>query len=196
MLLTTRWMAVGLLLLTGLVASTSAQADNQAAAVAWRPTRLLSVDYGGAVGEDWRVVSQSEYAEMVEFAQQVHDRLEDLPSTAAQPSLVARADALQGAIAHNAPPAEVAGLAKSLKDELLAAYPMPLVPGKPPDLARAAALYTEQCAACHGATGAGNGSAAKELKPPPVAFNEVGRLARAASLGSIRSSTRGSRARR
>jgi high-affinity iron transporter len=149
------------------------------------PTRLLSVDYGGAVGEDWRVVSQSEYAEMVEFAQQVHDRLEDLPSTAAQPSLVARADALQGAIAHNAPPAEVAGLAKSLKD------PMPLVPGKPPDLARAAALYTEQCAACHGATGAGNGSAAKELKPPPVAFNEVGRLARAASLGSIRSSTRG-----
>lgn len=181
MLLTIRWMAIGLLLLTGLVASASAQVDSRAAAVAWRLLDYLSVDYGGAVGEDGRVLSQSEYAEMVEFTQQVRDRLKDLPPTAAQPSLVARADALQGAIARKAPPAEVAGLAKGLKDELLAAYPMPLAPAKPPDLARGAALYTEQCAACHGATGAGNGPAAKELKPPPVAFSEAGR-ARARSL--------------
>lgn len=159
----------------GLAALAWAQADNQAAAVAWRLLDYLGVDYGGAVGPDGRIVSQSEYDEMVEFSQQVHDRLSALPATPAQPSLVTRAEALQGAIARKAGPSEVAVLTKSLKDDLLAAYPVPLAPTKAPDLARGAALYAEQCASCHGATGAGDGPAAKELKPPPVAFSDAGR---------------------
>ena len=33
---------------------------------------------------------------------------------------------------------------------------------------RGAAVYTEDCAACHGATGAGDGPAGKDLNPPPA----------------------------
>lgn len=171
-----RQLAAGLLvLLAGVLAPAWAQADNQAAAIAWRLLDYLGVDYDGAGGEGGRIISQSEYDEMAEFAQQVHDRLKALPATSAQPSLVVRAEALQGAIARKAPPAEVAGLAKSLKDDLLAAYPMPLAPAKAPDLARGAALYKEQCASCHGAAGAGDGPAAKTLNPPPVAFTDAAR---------------------
>jgi high-affinity iron transporter len=31
-------------------------------------------------------------------------------------------------------------------------------------------LYTQYCAACHGPAGAGDGPAAKSLKPPPASF--------------------------
>jgi high-affinity iron transporter len=169
-----RW-TVAAFLMGGLAASAWAQTDNQPAAVAWRLLDYLGVDYGGAVADDGRVISQSEYEEMIEFAQQVRDRLAALPTKPAQPSLVSRGEALQGAIARKAPPSEVAVLAKSLKDDLLAAYPVPLAPAKAPDLARGASLYAEQCASCHGPAGAGDGPAAKELKPPPVAFMDESR---------------------
>jgi high-affinity iron transporter len=171
-----RWVAAGLLLLiaVGHIASASAQTGDQAA-VAWRLLDYLGVDYGSAVADDGRIITQSEYDEMVEFAQQVHDRLKALPANPAQPLLVAGAESLQGAIARKAPPAEVSGLAKTLKGDLLAAYPMPLALAKAPDLVRGAALYAEQCASCHGATGAGDGPAARELKPPPIAFTDAAR---------------------
>jgi len=165
----------------GLAESALAQTDDQRAAVAWRLLDYLGVDYGGAVADDGRTISQSEYEEMVEFAQQVRDRLAALPAKPAQGSLVARVEALQAAIARKVPPSELAGLAKTLKDDLLAAYPMPLAPAKTPDLARSAALYAEQCASCHGATGAGDGPAAKGLNPRPVAFTDAAR-ARARSV--------------
>jgi high-affinity iron transporter len=152
-----------------------ARADNQAAAIAWRLLDYLGVDYEEAVAADGRVVSQSEYDEMVEFSQQVRDRLAALPATPAQPSLVGRAEALQAAIARKAPPAEVAGQAKKLKEDLLAAYPVPLAPATAPDLARGAALYAEHCASCHGAAGAADGPAAKGLEPPAIAFTDAAR---------------------
>jgi|SRR5579883_792708 len=171
-----RPLAAGLFMMAALaVSSASARADDQAAAIAWRLLDYLGVDYHGAVVDDGRIVSQPEYDEMVEFAQQVRDRLKALPARPAQLSLVNRIEALQAAIARKAPPAEIAGLTKSLKDDLLAAYPVPLAPAKAPDLARGAALYAQHCASCHGATGAGDGSAAKGLEPPPVAFTDMAR---------------------
>jgi len=183
MSLALRWVAARFLLIVAIVAlaaSAWAQTDNQAA-VAWRLLDYLGVDYGGAVDGGGRIVSQSEYDEMVEFAQQAHDRLKALPATPTQPSLIGRAEALQAAIAQKAPPAEIAKLTKTLKDDLLAAYPVPLAPSKAPDLARGAALYAEHCASCHGAAGAGDGPAAKGLEPPPVDFADAAR-ARARSV--------------
>lgn len=93
MRLAIRRMAAALLLMSGLVASVAAQTDSQTAAVAWRLLDYLSVDYGGIVADNGHVVSQSEYAEMVEFAQQARDRLTALPITPRRPSLFARSRA-------------------------------------------------------------------------------------------------------
>jgi len=43
------------------------------------------------------------------------------------------------------------------------------LPSRPPSLARGAAVYREQCAACHGESGRGDGPKAKSLKGPPPA---------------------------
>ena len=78
MRLFSRSLAAGLLLFmaAGLAAPAWAQmdekaADGQPAAIAWRLLDYLGVDYGGAVADGGRIVSPSEYDEMVEFAQQV-----------------------------------------------------------------------------------------------------------------------------
>src|SRR2546429_2959335 len=42
-------------------------------------------------------------------------------------------------------------------------------PARPPSLVRGAAVYQEQCAQCHGATGRGDGPKAKHLQGPPPA---------------------------
>src|SRR3546814_4539303 len=54
-----------------------------------------------------------------------------------------------------------------LAEALLKAYPVPRGPDHAPDLSGAAALYQQNCASCHGATGAGDG--------PVSAGMEIGR---------------------
>ena len=48
--------------------------------------------------------------------------------------------------------------ATALAGAVLTAYPSPLAPTFPPDLARGAPLYAEQCAVCHGVTGRADSS--------------------------------------
>ena len=163
-------------------APASVRADTGPAQTAWRLLDYISVDYGGAVA-DGRVVSAPEYAEMMEFGERIRTYLVALPSTRAQPALIEQAEALQAAIGRKAPESEVAGLAKALASDLLAAYPMPLAPSKVPDLAHGAALYQQQCAACHGATGAGDGQDAKGLTPPPTAFTNESRARQRSVFG-------------
>jgi high-affinity iron transporter len=42
------------------------------------------------------------------------------------------------------------------------------LPSQPPSLARGAEVYRQNCAGCHGGTGAGNGPLAPGLEPPPA----------------------------
>lgn len=150
--------------------------------VAWRLLDYLAVDYPGAV-KDGNVVSASEYAEMREFSASVRERISGLPATSAKPQLVREAGELVGAIESKASATDVAARAHKLGAELLAAYPTPLAPTKAPDLAHGAALYTEQCAACHGASGLGDGPNAKTLDPKPVAFADVDRARQRSLFG-------------
>lgn len=136
----------------------------------------IAVDYAGAV-QNGRVVVPSEYAEMQEFAGTVRTQLAALPATPKQSALVAQADRLVAAVAAKAEPVQVAELAHRLADDLLASYPIGAVPATPPEPARAAALYAQQCAACHGPTGQGDGLAGASLDPPPIAFTDAARAA-------------------
>jgi high-affinity iron transporter len=116
------------------------------------------------------VVSESEFAEMREFAQTSRGRIAQLPARPEQAALVGEADALAAAIVAKADAAKVAQLAKSLGDHLIAAYPLPLVPAAAPDAKVGASVYAAQCASCHGATGKGDGPLAARLDPKPIAF--------------------------
>lgn len=148
--------------------------DSADAQIIWQLLDYIAVDYSGAVDRG-RVRSADEYAEMNEFGAQVASRMAALPKTSAQASLVADAQALNQLIHRKAPTDEVAGHARSLGNALLSAYSTPLAPTAAPDLAKGAAIYRDQCSACHGASGAGDGPAAVAINPPPIAFTDRAR---------------------
>ena len=175
-----------LLLLAGMALSsaTTAQTSNDTANVqtAWRLLDYLAVDYDGAVA-DGKVKSQSEYAEMTEFSASVKSRIATLAVIPAKAALAAKADKLAVSIAGKASPNAVATLAHGLAADLLTAYPVPLAPASPPDLAKGAALYEENCSGCHGMTGDGMGPDAAKLNPRPIAFADATRARQRSTFG-------------
>jgi high-affinity iron transporter len=137
----------------------------------WRLLDYIAVDYAGAVA-DGKVISDGEYKEMVEFGATVAQRVAALPAGTERNRLAAGAKALNAAIAAKAAPAEVDRQARALADALIRAYPVPLAPPKAPDPLRGAALYSENCAACHGANGDAKTPIAANMDPPPIAFTD------------------------
>jgi len=160
-------------------AQTSTASEAQ---VAWRLLDYVSVDYAGAVA-DGQIINAAEYGEMTEFAGQIRTRIDGLPPTGAKADLVGRAALLERRIRSRAAPIAVGAEAKALAGALLAAYPSPLAPSFPPELARGAMLYDAQCAACHGVAGRGDGEAARGLDPVPIAFADVERARQRSVFG-------------
>lgn len=156
-----------LLLLACLGFAGAANAQSAQARQLWQMLDYLAVDYGGAV-RDAKVISQSEYAEMQEFAAATQHQLDALPATDAKAAMQQRAAQLRSAVADKAEPAVVAQLARQLAADVFKAYPFPMAPAAVPDLQRGAALFQNQCAACHGASGHGDGPMAAGLEPPPT----------------------------
>ncbi|HET8765580.1 MAG TPA: cytochrome c/FTR1 family iron permease [Rhodanobacter sp.] len=171
------------LLLAASVAGTPALAQDVATTVpqTWQMLDYLATDYAGAV-QDGKVVSTSEYAEMREFSATAAKRIASLPAGPATAALNRDADALVAAVDAKAAPEAIAAQAHALAAGLLKAYPVPTAPEHTPDLARGAALYQSTCAACHGATGRGDGPAGKALDPPPIAFTDQARADQRSAL--------------
>lgn len=140
----------------------------------WQLVDYIAVDYVEAVA-DGAIINEGEYAEMQEFAATAHARLGALPAREGQAGLVTQAEALQAAITERAAPAEVARLANGLTAALVGVYPVPVAPAQVPDLSVAAALYRDNCAACHGAEGRGDGQTGEHLDPPPIDFTDHAR---------------------
>lgn len=143
----------------------------------WQLLDYVAVDYANTV-KDGRVVDSGEYAEVREFAATARSQLAALAPTKLGSALAAQADRLLAAVEAKAEPAVVADLAHRLANDLLASYPISAVPKAPPDIARAAPIYAQQCAACHGPTGRGDGPVAANLTPPPIAFTDADRADR------------------
>jgi len=163
-----------LILFTVLLAAAAAAQANPQVQTIWRLLDYVAVDYPEAV-QGGAVVNQLEYDEMLEFSATVHERLGQLPGHEAQDELIARSADLQATIAAKGSPAEVEMQARSLAEALLQAYPVPRAPEAAPDLSGAAALYQQQCASCHGTTGAGDGAAGAGMDPPPIDFTDAAR---------------------
>lgn len=165
---------LSLLILCGLLVPTMARADDADVQTAWRLLDYIAVDYREAVA-DGRVVNELEYAEMREFSATVGDYIGELAPGPEKSRLQSEAQRLIGAIEQKRAPADVEEIAHRLASDLLAAYPVPLAPPATPNLARGATLYTQSCASCHGATGAGDGAQGAGLDPSPIDFTDRAR---------------------
>ena len=179
-----RWRVVALFIascaaLGGAMANPTASSEQQVRQL-WQLMDYVAVDYSGAVANGV-VISDLEYQEMREFTDSALSQSKALPTHASREQLVALASELGDAVKQKAAPDRVAALAHKASSLLLASYPIPVAPRSAPDLAQGQRLYMTQCATCHGATGAGDGPAAKQLEPKPIAFTDKER-ARARSL--------------
>ncbi len=168
-------LVVALTVLPGLPAA-AADATEQAQLIL-HMLGYVAVDYPDAV-KDGRIVSADEYQEQIDFVTQALERLEQLPARAEQAGLIARTQRLLALIQRTRPDTEVAALVAEIREGIVAAYAVPVAPARPPDLTAAATLYQARCAACHGASGRGDGPAAKGLQPPPTDFHDRDRLSR------------------
>jgi len=124
----------------------------------------------GVPPEGGRITEPGEVEESIQFLDQAHFDVPLLPRAVrgfADSSLTA----LRTLFEHTAPPARAQTLADAISARLAAAVGGPEVllpvPARPPSLARGAAVFHEQCAACHGETGHGDGPKSRSLTGPP-----------------------------
>jgi high-affinity iron transporter len=142
----------------------------------------IAVDYPEAVA-DGEVRNAAEFAEMREFAASTRTLLDTLPASPQRDTLLRDAEALAGRIEAKAPPLEIATLAGSLRTSIARAYGVQTSPSRTPDLASGKLLYEQQCAACHGADGLGDGVAGKALEPAPTNFQDRARASQRSAYG-------------
>jgi high-affinity iron transporter len=135
----------------------------------------VAVDYPEFV-QAGTVLDEAEYAEQLDFAQQVVTLLAQLPAHVERAALRQQAEALLSAIQEKHAGTEVATLAQQLRWNVIRAYNVTIAPRRPPELAPAAALFQTQCAGCHGTQGQGDGAAGRSLDPPPSNFHDRPRM--------------------
>lgn len=134
----------------------------------------VGVDYRGAVANG-TVVNEAEYAEMRDFTRAIEEQASQLPAHAANDGIRAQARQLAQLVEQRAAPDRVASVATELRHALVGTFDIVVVPRKAPDLQRARQLFAENCAACHGAEGRGDGIQARGMEPPPTDFTDVER---------------------
>jgi len=129
----------------------------------------ISVDYAEAI-QNGEVVNASEYEEMLEFSSQVGLMINELADSDNKADLQNESRKLQGAVREKRDVAEIRLLTNRLKEFLMDAYAVLVIPSRAPDIIQGRKLYQQQCAACHGATGLGDGLASEGLDPPATNF--------------------------
>lgn len=130
----------------------------------------LSSDYAGAISDQGKVISESEYREQEEFAGSVLSLARELPELKSHPELMRSTEELKSLIDHRAAPARVSEAARVLKQKVVGISGILETPAQWPDLARGEALYRQNCQSCHGPAGGGDGPAAASLHPKPANF--------------------------
>jgi len=150
----------------------------------------LGVDYPEAV-KDGKVADQGEYDEQVEFAANVRAMIGDLPVRPDRAELEATATRLARAVRDKRPGDEVAKMAGELRGRIIEVYRVQVSPKRAPDLASAPADFATHCAVCHGATGRGDGPAAKGLTPPPADLTNAARQGQLSVFGLYNTITLG-----
>jgi len=150
----------------------------------------VGVDYAEAV-EDGKVINAGEYEEMNEFASAITTAIAALPWDEARAPLQQEAAALKVAIESKRAPVDIAAMTGAMRGRIMNSYQVVAIPVQQPDFALARELYATNCAACHGATGMGDGPAAKGLEPAPTDFLDKVRASQRSLFGLYNTITLG-----
>ncbi|PCI70922.1 MAG: cytochrome C [Piscirickettsiaceae bacterium] len=127
----------------------------------------VGVDYREAI-KDGQVINPEEYGEMQDFALAIQENIHQLSPI--KQNLIEQASTLGRLVNSKASPDHVAELTTTMHRQIIADYDIQVVPNKVPDFNIAKQLYAQNCIACHGAKGAGDGSLSKTLEPLPTNF--------------------------
>lgn len=146
----------------------------------------IGADYAAAVDKGV-IISEGEYGEMQEFSSLILAEAEQNNLTALKPL----ATELQQLIANKAAVAEVGTLTAKMRKTVLAGMPQLPLPTQVPDLARGQQLFNDNCVACHGQTGHGDGLAGAQMDPAPTNFHEVERYSSRSLFGLFNTITLG-----
>ena len=150
----------------------------------------VGVDYAEAV-EDGKVINSGEYEEMIEFSGAIDSGIKLLPWNRAKGALQQEAAALKVAIETKRAPADIAAITGAMRGRIMNSFEIVAVPAQQPDFALAKELYATNCAACHGATGMGDGPAAMGLEPAPTDFLDTVRASQRSLFGLYNTITLG-----
>jgi high-affinity iron transporter len=136
----------------------------------------LARDYSGAV-QDGKILSESEYAEQVEFAQKLiklHTQVQYAASAKASEvsEIHRKIEGLNRLVREKAAAEKVAESARAIRADVIRLSGMVTTPAAAPDIAQGQKLYAQRCASCHGAQGFGDGVAAANLQPKPINFHD------------------------
>jgi high-affinity iron transporter len=131
----------------------------------------VAVDYGNVI-QNGAVVNQSEYREQVEFTARLIEEANNLPQSDEQISLRENAAQLHQAVQQRLSGEKVAALCNTMSLRLIEIYDVAVVPRTAPAMDGAAGLYAENCSACHGAQGFGDGPNSAALQPAPANFHD------------------------
>jgi len=130
----------------------------------------VSVDYPGVI-KDGKIINAEEYKEQSEFAGRLTSLVKQLPPSG-QLTTLKDVRAVQVAIAQHKPGEEVTVLCNDIAQRLIMAFNVKIAPRTAPALAQAKPLFQENCSACHGQQGFGDGPNAASLSPKPANFHD------------------------
>ena len=150
----------------------------------------VGVDYAGAV-DHGNIINESEYHEMRDFSTAVREHVSTLPTSPDKQRLAELGELLAQQVGQRADAARVKSTAAQIRQLLIASYNIEVAPRHAPDPGQAAALFSQQCAGCHGTYGHGDGPMAATLDPAPTDFLDAGRARERSLLGLYTTITRG-----
>lgn len=129
----------------------------------------LAKDYGGAVANG-KVLSESEYHEQLEFAESALGTSKELAEIRSTSEIEKKIASLSRLIKSKADAGQVAKLAREIQAQVIQVAHIEVAPTKWPSLERGKQIFAQNCVACHGMSGAGDGPAGKSLDPKPANF--------------------------
>tara|TARA_R110001583_G_scaffold187646_1_gene349080 strand:+ start:12449 stop:14458 length:2010 start_codon:yes stop_codon:yes gene_type:complete len=148
----------------------------------------IGVDYSEAV-TNGEIANEDEFAEMQQFASLILQKSSTLQAAnkadfdLRQTSVVANANTLLQSILAKSTIGTIQGLTQQIRQQILALSPALLLPTQLLAQSQVQTLFADNCAACHGSTGEGNGPLAKSFSPSPTNFTEKERALNRSLLG-------------